>query len=70
MDFVWFYGSRVFSQATYCRVGCWLAVDSGRVKLNCVWMFSETAHSRLRGRWTLSLLCFYLVCLGLGYNWW
>ena len=68
MDFVWFYGSGVFSRATYCRVGRWLAIDLGRVEMYCARMFSKTAHSKLRGRWTLSLLCFYLVCLGLGYN--
>ena len=46
MDFVWFYGSGVFSRATYCRLGRWLAIDSGRVELNCAQMFSETAYSR------------------------
>ena len=45
-----------------------MAVDSDRVDLICARMILEPTHSRLRGWCTLFLLCFNLLCFGLGYN--
>ena len=45
-----------------------MVVDSGQVDLNCARMILEPAHIRLRGWCTLCLLCFNLLCFGLGYN--
>ena len=63
-----FLGLELFSKVGFVAWDRWMVVDSSRVDLICAKMILEPAHNRLRGWCTLYLLCFNLLCFGLGYN--